>query len=69
MAAAKSELIGARFKMSALGSARNPRLAAKEGTIVGSSRYSRSVRVRFDSSKTAVTIHEDYIELISPETR
>jgi hypothetical protein len=55
---------GARFKMSALGAARNPRLAEKEGTVVGSSRLNRSVRVLFDGRKTPMSLHRDYIKLI-----
>jgi hypothetical protein len=58
-------MIGARFKMSPLGSARNPSLAGREGIIIGgSSRYYTSVRVRFDGAKYPMTLHRDYIELI-----
>jgi hypothetical protein len=64
----KSELIGARFKMSPLGSARCPFLAGKEGIIIGgSSRYAKSVLVRFDGNKSSTTLHRDYIELVPPE--
>src|SRR5271169_3663022 len=62
-------VIGARFKMSPLGSARNPSLAGKEGIIVGSSRYYSSVRVQFDGIKYPMTLHRDYIELIPPKPR
>jgi len=61
--------IGARFKMSPLGSARSPSLAGKEGIIVGSSRYYSSVRVQFDGIKYPMTLHRDYIELIPPKPR
>jgi hypothetical protein len=50
--------------MSALGAARCPRLADKEGVIVGLSRYQSSVRVLFDGSKSPTSLHRDYIEQI-----
>jgi hypothetical protein len=59
--------IGARFEMSALGAAHNPRLAKKEGTIVGTSRHNGSVRVLFDGRKTLMSLHRDYIKQILPE--
>jgi hypothetical protein len=55
---------GARFRMSTLGAARNPRLAEKEGTIVGGSRLNSSVRVLFDGRKSPMSLHRDYIRLI-----
>jgi hypothetical protein len=58
---------GARFRMSVLGAARNPRLAEKEGTIVGSSRLNSSLRVLFDGRKSPMSLHRDYIEQIAPE--
>jgi hypothetical protein len=60
----KSNVIGNRFRMSRLGSARSPILAGKEGIIIGDGRYYRSVRVRFDGNKSPTTLHLDYIELI-----
>jgi hypothetical protein len=60
-------VIGARFKMSVLGAARNPRLAGKEGTIVGSSRLNSSIRVLFDGRRTPMSLHRDYIEQIPSE--
>jgi hypothetical protein len=54
--------IGARFRMSALGAARSPRLAEKEGTIVGVSRLNSSIRVLFDGSKSPISLHRDYVE-------
>jgi hypothetical protein len=57
--------IGARFRMSLLGSTRNRRLAGKEGTIVGNSRLNSSVRVLFDGRKTPISLHRDYIEPIT----
>jgi hypothetical protein len=60
-------VIGARFRMSLLGAARNPRLADKEGTIVGSSRINSSVRVLFDGRKSPISLHRGYIEQVSSE--
>jgi hypothetical protein len=59
---------GARFKMSILGAARNPRFAGREGTVVGNSRLNNSVRVLFDGRKTPVSLHRDYIKLIPFES-
>jgi hypothetical protein len=58
--------IGLRVRMSALGAARCPRLADKEGIIVGEGRYSNSLRILFDGSKLPVSLHRDYIEQITP---
>jgi hypothetical protein len=57
-------VLGLRIKMSALGAARCPRLADKEGAIVGLSRFQCSVRVLFDGSKSPTSLHRDYIEQI-----
>jgi hypothetical protein len=59
--------IGERFRMSALGAARNPRPAEKQGTIIGRSRLNRSVRVIFDGRKSPMSLHRDYIEQIPSE--
>jgi hypothetical protein len=59
--------IGARFRMSVLGAAHNPRLVKKEGTIVGTSRHNSSVRVLFDGRKTLMSLHRDYVMQIPPE--
>jgi hypothetical protein len=68
MARAKLDIpVGTRFKMSPLGAARSPGLAAKQGTIIGGSRYATSVRVRFDGYKTPTSLHRDYIELLPTE--
>jgi hypothetical protein len=48
--------------MSALGATRNPRLAEKEGAVVGSSRLNSSIRVLFDGRKSPMSLHPDYIE-------
>jgi len=57
-------VIGARFRMSMLGAARNKHLAGKEGLVVGNSRLNRSVRVLFDGRRTPMSLHPDYIEPI-----
>jgi len=57
--------IGLRVRMSALGAARCPRLADKEGIIVGEGRYSNSLRILFDGSKLPVSLHRDYIDQIT----
>jgi hypothetical protein len=59
--------IGVRFKMSALGAARSPRLAKKEGTIVGVSRINSSLRVLFDGSKSPISLHRGYVEQLPAE--
>jgi len=59
--------IGARFRMSALGAARSPRLAKKEGTIVGCSRLNSSIRVLFDGSKSPMSLHRDYVEPLTSD--
>jgi hypothetical protein len=50
--------------MSALGTARSPRMAYKEGIILGGGRLTCSVRVLFDGAKSPVTLHRDYIDQI-----
>jgi hypothetical protein len=59
--------IGARLKMSKLGAARCPRLADRKGIVVGGGRYHSTVRVIFDGSKSPMSLHRDYIELVSCE--
>jgi hypothetical protein len=61
--------IGERFRMSSLGAARNPRLADKEGRIVGASRLNSSIRVLFDGRKTPISLHRDYIEPSTSESK
>lgn len=53
---------GTRIRMTSLGATRNPHFAEKEGTVVGSSRMNRSVRVLFDGRKTPISLHRDYVE-------
>jgi hypothetical protein len=54
--------IGDRFRMSPLGAARCPRLADREGVIVGGGQYPCTVRVIFDGSKSPTALHRDYVE-------
>ena len=66
MIRAKVEIrIGARVKMSPLGAARCPRLAGKEGVVVGGGQNPSSVRVIFDGSKTPRSLHRDYVEPVA----
>jgi hypothetical protein len=59
--------IGVRFRMSALGAARSPRLAKREGTVVGGSRINSSIRVLFDGSKSPISLHRDYVEQLTSD--
>jgi hypothetical protein len=59
-------LIGSRFKMSALGGARSPCLAEKEGTIVGRT-PGNGVRVVVDGNKAPTALHRHNVEPIKTE--
>jgi len=50
--------IGARIKIS---SAAGPRLASKQGIVIGSGRYPDAVRITLDGSKTPITLHRKYL--------
>ena len=54
--------VGSRVKLSARGIARCPRIAEKQGVVVGLARYSNSLRVLLDGSKLPVSLHRDYLE-------
>jgi hypothetical protein len=54
--------IGQRIKMSTIGAVRCPRLALKNGVVVGLSQYKSSVTVRFDGNRSSTCLHRDYIE-------
>ncbi|SDO53625.1 hypothetical protein SAMN05444050_4385 [Afipia sp. GAS231] len=58
--------VGSRFRLSALGIERCPRLKSCAGIIVGLSPTGSSFRVLLDGRKQAVTLHESYIELDPP---
>jgi hypothetical protein len=55
-----------RVRLSALGTARCPNLVGREGVIVGSGRNPGTVRIMFDGSRTAVSLHSTYIEAVAP---
>jgi hypothetical protein len=56
-----------RIKMSALGAARCPNLAGKEGVIVGSGQYRSTVRVMFDGFKWPTSLHSTYVEAVAEQ--
>jgi hypothetical protein len=53
-----------RVRMSALGAARCPNLAGREGVVVGAGRYRSTVRVMFDGFKSPTSLHSTYIEAV-----
>jgi hypothetical protein len=53
-----------RVRMSALGTARCPNLAGREGVVVGAGRYRSTVRVMFDGFKSPTSLHSTYIEAV-----
>jgi len=57
--------IGARCRLSALGSQHMPRQTRSNCTVVGSGMTKNQVRVKFDGSKTARTLHRSYLEVIA----
>ena len=54
-----------RVRMSALGAARCPNLAGREGVVVGAGRYHSTVRVMFDGFRSATSLHRTYIEPVA----
>jgi hypothetical protein len=56
-----------RIRMSALGAARCPNLAGREGVVVGAGRYSSTVRVKFDGFRSATSLHSTYLEPVTGE--
>ena len=56
-----------RVRMSALGAARCPNLAGREGVVVGVGRYRSTVRVMFDGFRSATSLHGTYIEPVAGE--
>jgi len=54
--------IGVRVKLSPLGAVRCPRLADREGVVVGGGRYPSTARVIFDGFKVPTSLHRDYVE-------
>ena len=55
--------VGSKFRLSALGIKRCPRIKNRTGTIVGLIPTGSSFRVLLDGRKQPVTLHESYIEL------
>ena len=51
--------------MSALGAARCPNLAGREGVVIGTGRYPSTVRVMFDGFRSATSLHHTYIEPVA----
>jgi len=56
-----------RIRMSALGAARCPNLAGREGIVVGAGRYRSTVRVIFDGFKSPTSLHGSYIEAVAEQ--
>jgi hypothetical protein len=54
--------IGSRFRLSALGIERCPKLKSHTGTIVGANPSGTSFRILIDGRKLPLTLHESYIE-------
>jgi hypothetical protein len=51
--------------MTALGAARCPNLAGREGVVVGAGRYHSTARVVFDGFKSPTSVHRTYIEAVA----
>lgn len=56
--------MGSRFQLTRLGAERCSRFVGQTGIVVGFSRANGSIRVLFDGTKTARSLHRSYIELI-----
>jgi hypothetical protein len=56
-----------RIRMSALGAARCPNLAGREGIVIGTGRYRSTVRVMFDGFRSATSLHSSYLEPVTGE--
>jgi hypothetical protein len=54
-----------RIRMSALGAARCPNLAGREGVVVGAGRYRSTVRIMFDGFRSPTSLHCTYIEPVA----
>ena len=59
--------VGNRFKLSALGAERCPRLAKQVGIVTAIIPNSRTICVRFDGNKNPTSIYKDYIEPFESE--
>jgi hypothetical protein len=56
-----------RIRMTALGAARCPNLAGREGVVIGTGRYRSTVRVMFDGFRSATSLHSTYVEPVAGE--
>ena len=57
--------IGSRCKLSELGRKNMPRHARQVCTVIGIGKTRNQVRVMFDGSKNAQTLHRSYVEEIA----
>ncbi|MET3907082.1 hypothetical protein ABID59_001413 [Bradyrhizobium sp. S3.3.6] len=53
--------VGARFKLSDLGTIRCPELAGKAGIVVATSSRTTGITILFDGAKRPTVLHRDYI--------
>ena len=61
---------GARCELNQLGIERHPRTDLRAGTVIGKASTPNTLRVLFDGSKTPVSLHRKYIQLlVSPEMK
>jgi hypothetical protein len=58
-----------RVRLTALGAVRCPSLVGREGVVVGSGRNPGTVRVMFEGSRTAVSLHSTYVEAVAAAPR
>ena len=61
--------IGSRFQLTRLGAERCSKFVGQAGIVVGFSRANGSIRVLFDGTKTARSLHRSYIEAIALKAR
>jgi hypothetical protein len=60
---------GSRFQLTQLGAERCSKFVGQTGIIVGFSRANGSIRVLFDGTKTARSLHRTYIEPVLTDAR
>ncbi|HWV51722.1 hypothetical protein [Pseudorhodoplanes sp.] len=58
---------GTRFRLSELGKSRNPKQAAKIGTVLRRARTRNQVIILFDGHSTPITFHRIYIEPLASD--
>ena len=59
--------VGSRCRLSSLGLKNMPRQTQHVCTVVGAGKTRNQIRVKFDGSKTAQTLHRSYLEETKPE--